>query len=517
MKRCPKCQHTYTDETIKFCRQDGTPLMQGGSSESSATMIFPSASRSAEISTQLLANTPSIAVLPFVNMSADLENEYFCDGLAEELLNALSKVAGLKVAARTSAFSFKGKDLDIREIGHTLNVNTVLEGSVRKAGSRLRINAQLINVADGYHLWSEKYDRQMEDVFDIQDEISLAIVEALKVRLLGEAAGPVMKRHTVDVEAYQLYLKGRYFWNKRSEEGLKKAIEYFNNATERDNRYALAFAGLADCYTVLSMYGVLPPNKTYPVSKAAAMRALEIDNRMAEAHASLAFVMYRYDWDWQAAGREFRHSIELNPNYAPAYQWYASYLSALGQSEDALKQIIRARELDPLSLIINRDVGMILYWARQYDQAIEELSKTLQMERSFGPAYAFLGLAYARKGMPEQAIAVLEEGLQIFQHEPFFMAQLGHALALAGQKDGAQDIFGRLVELSKRRYVSPSYLAIVCDALGEKDQVFEWLERAYEQRDDRLVFIKVDPLSDNIRLDPRFPDLLRRLGLQPRV
>jgi adenylate cyclase len=513
MKRCPKCQHTYTGETIKFCRHDGTPLVTEESLESSVTMTLTSASQSAEIPTQILNSTPSIAVLPFVNMSADAENEYFCDGLAEELLNALSKVEGLRVAARTSAFSFKGRDLDIREIGRKLNVNTVLEGSVRKAGGRLRIAAQLISVDDGYHLWSEKYDRQLEDVFDIQDEISLAIVEALKVRLLGEEVAAVLKRHTIDVEAYQLYLKGRYFWNKRTEDGLKKAIEYFNNAIERDNKYALAFAGLADCYTVISMYGALAPKQTYPLSKAAAMRALEIDNQLAEAHTSLAYAMYRYDWDWTAAEKEFKRSLELNPNYASAHQWYASYLSALGRSEEALAQIRRAQELDPLSLIINRDVGMILYWMRQYDHAIEELNKTLQMDRAFGPAYAFLGLAYEQKGMYEQAIKVLQEGLEIFQYEPFFMAQLGRVFVLTGQRGAAQDILDRLLELSKRRYISPSYLAILCVALGNKDQAFEWIERAYEERDDRLVFIKVEPLSDDIRSDTRFADLVRRIGL----
>ncbi len=515
MKRCHKCQHSYTDETIKFCRYDGTPLIDEDSLESSATMALPSTTQNTEIPTQPLSVKPSIAVLPFVNMSADQENEYFCDGLAEELLNALSKVDGLQVAARTSAFSFKGRGLDIREIGQKLNVSTVLEGSVRKAGSRLRVTAQLINVDDGYHLWSEKYDRQLEDVFDIQDEISLAIVEALKVKLLGEEAALVLKRNTADVEAYQLYLKGRYFWSKRTEEGLKKAIEYFNHAIERDSKYALAFAGLADCYTVLSMYGVLAPDQTYPVSKQAALRALELDSQLAEAHTSLAYAMYRYDWDWAGAQKEFKRSLELNPNYAPAHQWYASYLSTVGQSEEALVQIRRAQKLDPLSLIINRDVGMILYWARQYDDAIEELNKTLQMDPMFGPTYAFLGLAYEQKGMYEQAGGVIREALKILPYEPLFIAQLGRVLALTGQTSAAKDTLDSLMELSKRRYVSSSYLAIVFLALGDRDLAFEWLEKAYEEHDDRLVFIKVEPLSDSIRDDPRFADLVRRIGLQP--
>jgi len=321
MKRCPTCQHTYTDETIRFCRNDGTSLTSDLSSESSETLLLTSASRSAAILTQLLDRTPSIAVLPFANMSASVENEYFCDGLSEELLNALAKIEGLKVAARTSAFSFKGKNVNVDEIGRALHVSTILEGSVRRAGNRLRITVQLVNVTDGYHLWSERYDREMRDIFDVQDEITLAVVDALKVKLLGEEKATVLKRYTHNAEAYQLYLRGRFYTYKRTPKDSQHAIVYFNQAITIDPNYALAFAGLADAYALLSSYGGAPPVEAMPKAREAALKAVLLDNNLAEAHAALGVILTEYDYDFAGAEREFKRAIELNPNYATAHHY----------------------------------------------------------------------------------------------------------------------------------------------------------------------------------------------------
>ena len=299
MKRCPRCHRTYTDETLKFCRDDGAPLTSAPPTAGSPETLILSPPRRAEVPTQLFEETPSIAVLPFVNISADPENEFFCDGLAEELLNALTKVEGLKVAARTSSFSFKDKNAQASEIGRTLNVKTILEGSVRKSGNRLRIAIQLVNSADGYHLWSERYDRELKDIFDVQDDITLAVVDALAVKLLGKEKAAVLKRYTDNVEAYQLYLRGRFFWNRRTPEGFKKAIQYFEQAIDFDSNYALAYSGLADCYSILVFYEIASPREVHLRAKAAAVKAVELDGSLAESHISLGTYKYMFEWDWQ--------------------------------------------------------------------------------------------------------------------------------------------------------------------------------------------------------------------------
>ncbi len=380
MKRCPTCKRVENDDALAFCRADGTRLIfESLASESSSTLILSAPPRSAEISTQQFQNTPSIAVLPFVNISADAENEYFCDGLAEELLNALAKIEALRVAARTSAFSFKGKETDVREIGRKLNVSVVLEGSVRKSGNRLRITAQLINVTDGYHLWSERYDRQIEDLFEIQDEVTLAVVDALKLKLLSSEKASLLKQRTENTEAYQLYLKGRYYWHQRTEEAVKKGIECFEQAIDIDPNYALAYAGLADSYSLLGLseYSALSPTEAFPKAKQASVKALEIDNTVAKAHVSLAFGRMYFDWDFQRAESEYQQAIELNPSYATAHHFRALNLMATGQTDLAIAEMNKAQALEPLSLIINTNLGWMLYFARQYDQAIEQYQKTL--------------------------------------------------------------------------------------------------------------------------------------------
>jgi serine/threonine protein kinase/Tfp pilus assembly protein PilF len=464
---------------------------------------------------------PSIAVLPFANLSADKEQEYFCDGMAENLINALTHVEDLRVVARTSAFSFRGKEIDIREVGRKLKVETLLEGSVRKAGSRLRISAQLINVADGYHLWSEKYDRDIgetccpEDIFTIQDEISLAVVDKLKVKLLGEEKAKLVKRHTRDLEAYDLYLKGRFFWNKRTQEGYRKSLGYFQQAIDRDPTYALAYVGIADCHNLLGWYDYLPPQEAFARARAAAQKALEMDDTLAEANASRGWISTNYEWDWPAAESKYRRAIELNPSYATAHQWYAEYLSYMGRHDESVAEAKRAQELDPFSMIINTDLGQVLYYARQYDQAIEQLQKTLELDPNFIVAHFFLAFVYAQKAMNDKAIAEAQRAMDLSARDhSLILAQLGATYSYSGRRDDAKKVLDELHQLSNQRYVSPFYMALIYMGLGQKDQAFEWLERAYKERDHWLETLKVHPWLDSLRSDPRFTALLKRIGLE---
>jgi len=463
---------------------------------------------------------PSIAVLPFVNLSADPEQEYFCDGMAEGVINALTHVEDLRVVARTSAFAFKGKQEDIREIGKKLNVETLLEGSVRKVGNRVRIAAQLVNVADGYHLWSEKYDRDIgelccpEDIFAIQDEISMSIVDKLKVKLLGKEKAKLIKRHTHDIDAYNLYLKGRFFWNKRTEENLKKAIKYFEQAIEKDPLYALAYAGLADSYITLEDYSSIPPKEIYPRAKKVAQKAVEIDDTLAEAHTSLASIADR-GWDWEGAEREFKQAIELNPNYATAHHWYAIYLMYMARLDEAIEEIKRARGLDTLSLIINRNVALVFYYARQYSQAIDAVQKTLEMDPSFSLTHATLGRVYLQKSMYEEALAEFQKERELLGvWDQQLESWLGITYAKMGKGGDAQKVLDDLIKRSKQAYLSPCCIALVYFALGEKDQGFKWLNKAYQEHSSCLIEIKVDPGFDSVRSDPRFKALLKKIGLE---
>jgi serine/threonine protein kinase/Tfp pilus assembly protein PilF len=474
-----------------------------------------------ELKSTISKKQPSIAVLPFANLSADKEQEYFCDGMAENLINALTHVEDLRVVARTSAFSFRGREIDVREIGRKLKVETLLEGSVRKAGSRLRISAQLINVADGYHLWSEKYDRDIgdmccpEDIFGIQDEISLAVVDKLKIKLLGGEKAELVKRHTKDLEAYDLYLKGRFFWNKRTKEGYFKSLTYFQQAIDRDPNYALAYVGIADCYSLLGWYDYLPPQEAFPRARAAAEKALEMDDTLAEANASRGWISANYEWDWLAAENKYQRAIELNPSYATAHQWYAEYLSYVGRHDESIAEAKRAQELDPLSIIINNDLGQVLYYARQYDRAIEQLQKTLELDPNFIVSHFFLAFLYAQKAMHDNAIAEVQKAMSLSAGDDSLMlAQLGTIYSYAGKRDEAKKVLDELHQLSKQRYVSRFYMALIYMGLGQKDQAFEWLEKAYKKRDHWLETLKVHPWLDSLRSDPRFIELLRKMGLE---
>ncbi|HLG13403.1 MAG TPA: winged helix-turn-helix domain-containing protein [Blastocatellia bacterium] len=457
--------------------------------------------------------THAIAVLPFVNLSAEPENEYLCDGLAEELINGLTKVRELRVVAHSSSFSFKGQSVDAREIGWKLNVGWVVEGSVRKVASRVRISAQLINAADGYHLWSEQYDRQMEDLFAIQDEISLAILERLKVKLLGREKASLVKRYTEDLEAYHLYLKGRYFWHRRYEGFMQKAQESFQQAIERDPLYAPAYTGLADTYNSLGVWGFMAPGDVFPRARAMAHKALEIDDTLGEAHASSAFVNLFYDWDWAAAERGFKRASELSPGYALSHLWYAHYLSLVGRFDEAIGEAKQAQFFDPLSPIINANVGWTYYLIREYGRAIEELRKTLHLDPHCGMAHLYMGYTYAQAGRYEEAIEALQRAIDTTERMSWTAESLGYVYGLAGKRERAEKILHESETLSKERYVPSSALALIYLGLGEHDKVFEWLDRAYDERDALLPWLSQMPEFDAVRSDPRFRDLLRRMWL----
>jgi serine/threonine-protein kinase len=460
--------------------------------------------------------SPSIAVLPFVNMSADPEQEYFCDGLAEELINALTQLEGLHVVARTSAFFFKGKDVKIRDVGRELNVETVLEGSVRKAGNRVRITAQLVKVDDGYHLWSEKYDRHMEDIFAIQDEISETILDRLKPKLLEKAKPELRKRQTVDLKAYNLYLKGRWFFNKQTGQGLKTAIECFEEAIEKAPDFALAYSGLADSYLMLPYYELVAPNEIYPKAREAALKALEIDDTVAEAHTSLAGIKGIYDWDWESAEKSFGTALELNPGYTTAHQWHAMQLTFRGRFDEAIAEMNQALELDPLSLYVNRDAGVMFFFAHKLDRAIEVLRRTLELDPNYGGAHFFLGLAYWLNSMHEEAIAEFEEERKVAGRLDLVLETwLGNIDALMGRTEEARQVLKKMMQRSRTDYVPSGFIAVLSFSLGEIDQGFEWLERAYKERDSFLCFLKVDPYYElfNLHSDSRYQEMLKKVGL----
>jgi serine/threonine protein kinase/Tfp pilus assembly protein PilF len=457
---------------------------------------------------------PSIAVLPFRDMSPQRDQEYFCEGIAEELINALVKLEGLQVAARTSAFQFKDRDSDIKKIGDQLQVKTVLEGSIRKSGNRLRITAQLINIENGFHIWSEKYDRDLNDIFAIQDDISLVIVDKLKVKLLGEERSALVKRHTVDQEAHNLYLKGLYFWNRRLEGGMKMAMEHFRQAIDKDPGYALAHVGIADTYNITGLFGYSPPRETFPKAKVAATRALEIDDTLGEAHASLAVASAFFDWNWSAAEKEFKRAIELNPNYASAPEWYALYLFSMGRFDEAIMEAERARDLDPLSLIINSVVGLVYFFARRYDESITNFQRTLELDPSFLLASTFIVGSYVANGMYDDAIATIRNVEELAKEDAYVLGHLGRAYGVCGQSQDALRLLNTLNELAGKRYVSPIYQAFVFWGLDKMDETFELLEKAYLERNPYLVFLNANPAFGSLKSNPRYKALMKKIGFE---
>ncbi len=453
----------------------------------------------------------SIAVLPFVDLSPQKDQEYFCDGLAEELINSLTHISELRVPARSSSFSFKGKDRDIREFGKTLNVQTVLEGSVRKAGNRLRITAQLINVADGYHLWSERYDRDMDDIFAIQDEISLAIVDNLKIKLLKGEKTRVIKRHTENKESYNLYLKGRYFWNRRFEGDMMKAIECYQQALAKDPSYALPYVGIANVFNVFGIWSFIDPNVAFSKAEAAVSKALEIDDSLGEAYGSMGFI-YSFKWDWAAAEKNYKHAIELNPNDAYAHVWYSIFLVGQRRLGEAFEEAKKALECEPLSPVINAIQGSIIGFVKTIEMGRERIHKALEMEPNLPMGNLWLGQLYlippADYG---KAVFHLQKAVQLGM--TFALGWLGWALARAGKEDEAVEMLDQLDEMAKQRYISPFQKGLIFLGLGKLDDALEHFELAYEKHEPFLIFLNTRYFSDELHSHPKYIALLKKLAL----
>jgi TolB-like protein/Tfp pilus assembly protein PilF len=513
MKYCPICQQSFTDETLNFCTEDGSHLLTDEFLSTSKTLVLRSTTFPELISLRSFQNQlPSIAILPFMNLSADPENEIFCDGLAEELINSLMKLDKLHVAARTSTFSYKGSDMDVRRIGQALNVQTVLEGSVRKLGNRLRITAQLINVTDGYQLWSERYDRQLEDIFEIQEEIALAIVDALKVKLLHNEKAVLRKRYTDNVDAYQFYLKGR-LWNRRTADGFKSAIGYFTKAIEIDADYAVAYSGLADYYVVLGFYEAMPPSAAGEKAKAFAKKAIDLDDTIAETHASYGASLGAYDWNWEEARRQYETAIEISPNYLAAHQYYAMNLSVAGRFDEAIKQANRCLEIDPLLPVINANLAWFYYLDRRYEEAEEQANLTIEIEPNHFSAHWIRGTALAALRRSNEAIASLQNAVTISGDRPFVMAELGRVYAQSKKKAEARKILKVFDSKAKESYISPLSRAKIHLGLGDTEEAFSWIEKAFEERSVRLPYVLLDPQFEYLHSHSRFSRLAEKMGV----
>ena len=455
----------------------------------------------------------SIAVLPFVNASPDRENEYLSDGITDELINALAKVDGLRVASRTSVFALKGKPQDVRAIGALLGAAWVLDGTLRRSGDRLRITAQLSSTEDGQLLWSERFDRTLADVFAIQEEIARTIVDTLRVAPLAAFAAPSPKRHTENITAYGLYLRGRYAWNTRTQEGITEAIRYFEQAIAEDPRYAPAYTGLADSYALQLDYRSVPVAEGFALAKQYARKALELDETVAETHASLAWSLFIYDWDWEGAGREFRRALELDPRYATAHQWYAFWLTARGRLDEALVEAHTALELDPASVSIRRSVGWIYYYARRYDQARYHMARAVAMNPTAAETYRVLGLLLAQQDQWAEAERVLREGMTLPGAATYTAAALGYVLARAGKRAEAEALLAELEAQRRSDYVSPVAFATLYLGLDDHERALDWTERALEERRGWLAYLRVNPLLDPLRGQARFEAMIQKLGL----
>jgi adenylate cyclase len=454
----------------------------------------------------------SLAVLPLVNASKDEGAEYLSDGITESIINNLSQLPQLKVMARHTVFRYKGREVDPQEIKRDLGVEKVMMGRVQMFGDNLIITIELVDLADGSQLWGERYMRKSSDIFELQDEISKEISDKLKLKLSGEERKLLTKRYTENTEAYKLYLQGRYYLGKLTQEAIRKGIEKFEEAIDQDPGYALAYAGLAHAYYIQSS-NYLPPKEAMPRARAAALRALEMDEGLAEAHASLALVKVFYEWDWAGAEKEYQRAIELNPGYASAHHWYGWYLALTGRLSEAIAQIKKADELDPLSLEINSDLGLSFFFAKQYEQALEQFQKALEEEPDSIWTRFFLGWSLEQMGLLERAISEYNKARRVDESSPLIIAALGHAYALMGRYDEAQTALTEMKELSARRHISPYLFTIIYIALGDHDRAFAELEKDYENRSEALAWLKVDPRLDPLRADPRFTDLLQRVGL----
>lgn len=577
MKRCPQCNRVETDETLKFCRVDGATLISDSGSVGGEvgtanldsptdasevhTSILPHTSTTPEInrstgpttvlpvpgasttqelnkskrlrivlllalvaivgiaiagyfyfSRKTTAGIQSIAVMPFVNESRNADVEYLSDGMTETLITNLSRLPNLNVRPRSSVFRYKGKDANPQTIAKELDVQAILNGRVIQRGQDISLYVELIDASLNKVVWSETYNRNQTDLVSLQSEIARDVSSKLKSNSLTDAA-KVEKNYTANSEAYQLYLKGRFQWNKRTGESLKQAVEFFNQAVAKDPNYALAYSGLAESYELFTLYSVASPQESMPKAKAAAVRAIEIDDSLAEAHSALGIYLSNFSWNQPAAEREFRRAIELNPNYATAHQQLANYcLMAMGRFDESIAEGRRAEELDPLSPIISTDVGANLTRARRFDEAIAQFNRTLTLDPNFFAARYALGTAYHAKGKYEEAIAEFRKSLAL-SDDPWVKALLARSLARSGRRDEAVKLLGELLSESANRYVASSALAVVYGALGEKDKAFLWLEKEVTDRTPRPALFAVNPVFDDLRDDPRFKDLLRRIEL----
>jgi TolB-like protein/Tfp pilus assembly protein PilF len=594
MKRCPQCHETYTDETLKFCRVDGTLLQTDGSSiESSDTLILPAAPTSDALPTQILrseiaeakeitspieatresqtgrlkaandihstssaeyvageikrhkrgslavlsilllaaigvgywfysnrsASTDSgqiesIAVLPFQNATGNSDAEYLSDGIAESLINSLTQLQQLRVIARSTAFRYRGREIDPQQVGRELNVRAVLTGRVRQIGERLNVQVDLVDASTGAQLWGEEYERTVSDALAIKQAIAREVSERLRLRLSGEQQQQLARRDTTNSEAYQFYLRGRHFWNKRTAEGLRRAIVEFQQAVDRDPNYALGFVGLADCHSLLEEYAGAPASETLPIARAAVDRALQIDDTLAEAHTSSAFI-YQSQWRWAEAEVEYRRAISLNPNYATAHHWFSGYLRTKRQFEDSLREIIRAQELDPLSPIIGVNVAIVYYQKNDINASIAQLQRVIELDPSFPGAHSILGLTYLQQRRYEEAIAEIQRAVELSGRASSNLSDLGYCYAVTGRRNEALQILRELEERYARRQALGMYLAVVHAGLDDRDQTFAWLERDFQQRSGFLPRFITRRYFDDLRADPRYADLMRRMGLQP--
>ena len=571
MKRCPECSREY-DNTMMFCLDDGAELLYGpapmdglatailhttdsvGDAPTRAqnhtreqTAILPSGisdvrnrgfdkrtlavpllvviiSLGVYLGYQYLGSNSnqieSIAVMPFVNESGNSDNEYLSDGMTETLISSLSQLQNLNVKARSSVFRYKGKEIDLQKIAAELNVQAILTGRIAQRGEQLIFNSELVDAKTENVIWSETYSRKQSDLVSLQSQIARDVSNKLRTKLSGAEQNQIAKNYTTNTEAYQLYLKGRYYWNKRTEADIKRSIGYFNQAVALDSTYALAYAGLADAYQVLPSYTDDPPaEETYPKARAAAQKALEIDATLAEPHAALGVVLHEYEWNFAESEKEFKRAIELNPNYASAHQWYGEYLMSMGRFDEAIAETKRAQQLDPLSLIINTMVGNAYFTARRYDDAIAQYLKTLEIDPNFSKTYRNLATAYIEKGMYKEAIEANRKRGLLNDIPPEQVAKRAAALKEAYQKLGARGYWQKVFELEQEEArkrnteISQSNLAEFQIRLGNREQALDLLEKAFEKRDPNLAGSKTDPVWDPLRTDPRFQDLLRRIGL----
>ncbi len=454
----------------------------------------------------------SLAVLPLANLSGNPEEEYFVDGMTDALRDQLEGISSLRVVSRTSSMHYKRTGKSLPEIARELKVDAIVDGSVLRSGDRARIDVELMRGVGETRLWNESYEGDLRDVFSLQRRVASSIANGIRVTLTAPGARLARVR-TSNSDVYEAYSKGRFFWNRRTEQDLTKAIGFFQQAVEKDPDYALAYDGLADCWLPLGWYGYLSPEQTFPNAKSAVMKALALDDSLAEAHTSLAFVLLYYDRDWAGAEREFRRAIDLNPNYANGHHWYGEYLTLVGRHKQAIAESERARELDPLSTIINTWVGSRYFYARQYDKAIEQYRNSIEMDPAFVPARLVLGQAYEEKGMLKEAIAEFEMAVRLGGGSYIYEAPLAHAYAIAGRRADALNVLHDLREAAARRFVSSYDLALIYLGLGDNAKTFEMLKAAVQERSPRVAFLGVDPRFDGLRADSRFTELLRSIGL----